>query len=1335
MKEVAHQMLQQVKSQAPQQVPPPALPQAPTPTQVPVSAPPQAVPPQAPAQPTPSAPPPSPAPPSTQAAPRRTTEAVPPPEPSEEAASWSTLEIGLVVLGVLLVVAAFGAGIWWWRKRRKRGVKVAPPPKPMDSDRLLSIRRRFLRMQPWRKRAAIDDLPTVVVLGPSGSGKTRLIELDVDWRRQASQFMPSCPEDPLLQIYLGPEAVVHEVSALLLEDGSKHARRALSRLWKASFGRQQAMVVVALDARWLSDTPPDEVRRVAHLLRGKINLVSEAAQAPIETRLCMTHMDELEGFLDFARELRAHEEPLHFELPKPGEEQRLDASMRGLEKYLASGLTSLPLEAFERMESFYSHVHAPLSALTRFMAALREGGRLSQPLNLSRVYLSSPSPEARALGTFSVQAEVAPTRLRASYQRKHLLRCAAMLALGCVPVLAAYSHFHSLLLNAQEQISRFDRTVKRLQEQGLAVEGPVLEQRGREAMDAMERLWRATRYWPPLRNSFTGDLAALRLDMSNILRDYYLRPLLKQCQQQCEQCSSLVPGCQPASTASAFLAGNQLEARGDAMCQAQRLCRPERMLYLLALVHASRDDELGRFILGSLSAQHAQRWAWATSLGLHLPHIGSREDEGWVETLGLAEPVVGDYVVASDQAWSTLTPNEPGQWTRWPFQWLTVESHLAPWQGHFKRLRVLLDDEELRAEEWESLKQERQYLQRLLTESRSYASARLVVDLLNASETGISEKVLGGISNTLEALQWVQRNREMLESVLRMEEEAYTGIQAVQKMSWAELLTLSDGLFSPSAGDARLRIDVLGQPFEFRPQEESHRLLRKVIRRYERGGFFESSGGQGGRQGSAVVPLSKRGQFATEIKPLVDEFILRMEGSRLSPEQAAERKQYVLARMDQFAQQYRIGIFNTVHGQRFEATSRAELRAQLKALSQPSSSLVDMLRAVSNRADLGTLEGEYYESLRNSVAPFKPMLRLMAEDKDGSYPQLAAYLLLVSQLHTELTTGARAGGAAAPGSEAAATGAPAEASEGVKVDTAPRLVDLLSPLGRVALSMLLEDKDSYLRKVDEWLDQQGILGEFREPFRQPFLVTISLGQEEIEKVLVEQWEQEWERTLRPLLARYPFTSEATQEVEPSELGVLHRKQGAFWKFVERVVAPLCTVQGTSWSLRGPLKHRLLVPPQMLETLSRLSELSSLLWNAEGKPQPLSLQVLPQPLPLSPVSGSFVTMSYLKCGKTTTFSFNQNPTWQDFPLNWWEPQPASIGLEFREPESEERDYRAQEVSRSFWSCFRLLEAASAKEGRQWTWTLLRGRGSSQKQGVEIRFGVRGEPWVPFRRLSL
>ena len=58
----------------------------------------------------------------------------------------------------------------------------------------------------------------VYLRGPAGSGKTELIGLDVDWQRQARQFLPSYTADALLQVYLGPDCVVQEVSAPLLED-------------------------------------------------------------------------------------------------------------------------------------------------------------------------------------------------------------------------------------------------------------------------------------------------------------------------------------------------------------------------------------------------------------------------------------------------------------------------------------------------------------------------------------------------------------------------------------------------------------------------------------------------------------------------------------------------------------------------------------------------------------------------------------------------------------------------------------------------------------------------------------------------------------------------------------------------------------------------------------------------------------------------------------------------------------------------------------------------------------------------------------------------------------
>jgi type VI secretion system protein ImpL len=283
----------------------------------------------------------------------------------------------------------------------------------------------------------------------------------------------------------------------------------------------------------------------------------------------------------------------------------------------------------------------------------------------------------------------------------------------------------------------------------------------------------------------------------------------------------------------------------------------------------------------------------------------------------------------------------------------------------------------------------------------------------------------------------------------------------------------------------------------------------------------------------------------------------------------------------------------------------------------------------------------------------------------------------------------------------------------------------------VALAMLLEEEDSYLRRVDAWLDAHGLVGEFRQPFRQPFIVVRNRGRSELERVLAEQWAYQARRVLDPLIKRYPFNPGASHEVDPVELEVLRRKDGAFWQFVTQVLAPIVEERGTDWSLRFPLKSRLLLPPRMLAALGQVGRLSRMLWDDEGKSRPIAMQVRPLPLPTAPTPDSFVTLSFLKCGGASSFGFNQRPAWGDFALNWWSPQPASIGVELRSPSADGKRYRSMEMSESSWNCFRLLESATLTDQQNVVW-VLPGRGMAANEKVlEISFGLRGEPWAPFR----
>ena len=86
---------------------------------------------------------------------------------------------------------------------------------------------------------------------------------------------------------------------------------------------------------------------------------------------------------------------------------------------------------------------------------------------------------------------------------------------------------------------------------------------------------------------------------------------------------------------------------------------------------------------------------------------------------------------------------------------------------------------------------------------------------------------------------------------------------------------------------------------------------------------------------------------------------------------------------------------------------------------------------------------------------------------------------------------------------------------------------------------------------------------------------------------------------------------------------------------------------------------------------------------------------------------------------------------EFPLSWWGPQPSSIGVELRSPSRDGKRYRSMEMSESSWNCFRLLESAHADGPANVVW-VLPGRGLAANEKVlEISFGLRGEPWAPFR----
>ena len=246
----------------------------------------------------------------------------------------------LIGLGVVLVARLL-------RKSRPAERPSQAGPNQVTRRRLLSIWQRFLEPLPPSVRVALFDYDHFLVFGDPGVGKSALVSRRVDWQSQASQFLPSHTADPLLQLYLGSRTVVQEISSTLLQSASREAHDGFRKLWKTSLPSAQIpTVVIVLKVSVLSTASPDVLRQQAKLIRGKINLLTEQYGAPIPTRLCLTNMERVSGYSEFARFLHKNKLPLI--LDASGDAQStLGMALQGYEKHLPRALTTMPVGPFE----------------------------------------------------------------------------------------------------------------------------------------------------------------------------------------------------------------------------------------------------------------------------------------------------------------------------------------------------------------------------------------------------------------------------------------------------------------------------------------------------------------------------------------------------------------------------------------------------------------------------------------------------------------------------------------------------------------------------------------------------------------------------------------------------------------------------------------------------------------------------------------------------------------------------------------------------------------------------------------------------------------------------
>ena len=392
----------------------------------------------------------------------------------------------------------------------------------------------------------------------------------------------------------------------------------------------------------------------------------------------------------------------------------------------------------------------------------------------------------------------------------------------------------------------------------------------------------------------------------------------------------------------------------------------------------------------------------------------------------------------------------------------------------------------------------------------------------------------------------------------------------------------------------------------------------------------------------------------------------------------------------------------------------------LDNVQQPNSTLLETLVQIKNNTALNFPASPSFQPFAQKLAVFRFIHRLM-EEKNGTYPEFQKYQLLIAQMQQQM--------------DPSEPYVPKKTEE----DSAASLKGVLTPIGRLAWSMLLNEDDSYTKLVKDWLQNVGILGDWQQPFLEPMKKVEELGTAEINQHIDGIWSDIWDSNVAPLLDKFPFMAIAGRDKElalDDLINNFHPKLGVFWVTYRQYLSPLSELSNGVWIKKQELSENLVLPENYLKRVNAIQHLTASLWDDAGNPKPLQLLVKPgllptynrKQIPYAPL----VSLSYLRKGENSVLGFNQQAEWQKLLLEWWNAPPAEVGMEFRKDDAPTQVYADISVADSQWNFFRLLQQGQLAGSQRYRWRIA--HPSFPQQPLNLEFSFQTNPLAVFANLA-
>ena len=1204
------------------------------------------------------------------------------------------------LLGVLVLLLIFAGLFYYLKKRRKTKKDDKPekekPEKGIPVSSLVKAWKNFIHEIPAEFRRVIMVYQHFVVLGEAGAGKGHLIDGHTDWQGHARQFYPSYTANPLLKIYLGSKVLVQEIPAALLNDTTTDARKALTKLWKPLFKRKNPTVVIVLNSSMLQVANFDFLKKEAQMIRGKINLLARIRKKSVNVRIALTHMEQFDGFLEFAKFLNLHNIPLNLDFVSNDELKKLTKCLEPYEDYLTRALTSLPADNYLKAITFIREAPDLFEVLSEFITILQSPDPLTPEPNVVKLCLAFRSEGQRPVSYPFATSLTAGELQKFNPLFKHRVVAGALGIAGIVYLVSSFIYEYSLIEKRFNEIAAIEKLPSVQYNEGMR----------RFFMDSNAQLQHhhIISFLPDFYPHISKEINNRCIEN---IRKFYLLPELERLTAIKKRGTGHVKEIQDLK----YQYINYTENTQN------------KVLYLLGLFYATKHNGLGKLV-----KKNILKWSECTGLPTLLIKDYVKNNSFSEKAIDLD---IGDFSYSREKG----TVSDPQKWMVYflkvskfyqqPFITKTELKKLQQYTNQFLNEVHYLERYDLSVKISDLLKKESPLgitigqIARRDDQIRQSAVKNflLFVKQSNIDYPEVTDKLsLTDLHENLKVMLHINEQRVGNDKIFHF---SFAGEEInFSSRAWNDMLNRSRITFFLRDF---IRCNKAKDGLVFFSAEKEFNDL--VMNPSNNGQFFFT--------GHAKVDgRFTKDAFEQRVKPILTVLPAFIKKLPLPKRDMDTFLNFLFKESEAYGSRYAEAYLNYYMEFDIEAKSLGALRYILTQLALPASQFMEILLTVKENTFIEFGENEYLNVISLSLKEFEFFQRLLAEKK-GAYPELEKYKALLDLMKMDIDR-------------------KVEAKD--KDDNAfITFRNNLSPLGEISFAILRDEQDSYMNMVKLWLKSVGITDKWKDVFLAPVYQAYFLGLKDIEIEINKTWTDLLQSDIYPLYNKFPFQRTSKNDVSYEDLRKASHPYGHFWKTYNNLLAPVCIKEDGAQKEISYFLGTPNLPADMLPTVNAIELLSANLWDKKGEEKPIEFIIKPLPLPSTDVNKSLVILSYLHADGTSIFGFNQQPAWKKFELQWKSKNSASVGVELSNKDASEKTQHSISVLKSPWSFFRLLQKTenfsdiennmgyvySDSDGYETyskaivlSWPVSVGK-TSENKTLDVKFLIKDDPWRFFK----